>query len=1205
MEPSGDRRLLFGASAVAVVALGLCAVIFAWPDLFGLGPSIRDREKPVNNPMPNAANNVPGNVPKPNGKDVVPKPVEPKKAEVVKIANGLTVAKDGTGQYTSIQAAINDAKAGQTIRVLDDAVYREHLQIHRAALMAGITLEAVNGATISFPEGKLGISLSETPSVTLRGFRLVNEGNLLYMIGVGGNCPGLHLDRLEFKSTGTVAGAVTMESIPPGGDVCVVEHCKITGPFLAGLRVSGFTTYASPSPTGTIVLRDNTVVGAHHGILVVGCIKDVYVVGNRVAYAGRSGIQIENLLPGAGNIVIANNTVLDSSISVRIWDDAKKVMPSGVSIINNLVLGGKRTDMLFIDSGGDPSAVRGAGTGQTLIDRWHWSHNVREAQEPNSDDVLARSWIPVAGADKLEDKVDLDRRDPKLSDFLRPTKGSPLGTAGKGGDFPAYVGALPPEGVEPWNWQWTWDAQMRKLITVSKNKDDAARFRTLNDALKAAGKGMTIRVLDDAEYPESLLISRATLHEGLMLESPRKAIIAPKKGTIAIGIFNVPRVSVRGFRLRAESEGISLIAVMGRSPSAVLEDLEMSRAESVSWYRGVSIEHVDATPNDAPIIVQNCTLHRTISGIRVSGLGDEYQSSIPIRRVIIRDNRLIEPSVGIIVMGTAKDVMIVGNRVVGATVGAIQMERILRGTENILIANNTLVECTAALRFRDAPAITDRAVNVQIRNNLVLDSRRPDMIYVDSGGDKDKDIGPGDGSSISGKWILSNNWREITVPTAGFSKDWIPPSAKDAAISERLDILAREAGHPDFLRPKKGSALAKAGGDSHLPGHVGAVAPEGANAWNWDWTWDAFVNNRVTVSKKAQDGGRFRSISDALDKVDGGMTIRVLDDAVYQKTPVIRDRFRHANLVVESPKRATVVMPDAASLGWSIMAPGVKVHGFRLRGIKPGSYTIAVSGNSAGAVLENLEFTTQAQFTTAITVEQLALRPDEDPVTVRNCSFQGYGKGVQVFGMIVSNRSSNPCNRIAVYGNRFDNVDKAIMCAGTVRDILLAGNVFVNCQASLMVADVLADSERIHFVNNSSLSPRFTLQIADQKTPIKKVHIQNNLVLTERGADFVNLTKDPKLIASWLIRNNWREIKPLQPADDEYPSWIQSPDDKIVQDIPLVARDPTHKDFLRPKADSPLATGGIGNGLPRYVGAFAPPGTTAWDWTTFWKATKK
>jgi hypothetical protein len=42
-------------------------------------------------------------------------------------------------------------------------------------------------------------------------------------------------------------------------------------------------------------------------------------------------------------------------------------------------------------------------------------------------------------------------------------KNAPLGTGGAGGDLPSYVGALPPEGVSPWDWSKTWKARAGRL----------------------------------------------------------------------------------------------------------------------------------------------------------------------------------------------------------------------------------------------------------------------------------------------------------------------------------------------------------------------------------------------------------------------------------------------------------------------------------------------------------------------------------------------------------------------------------------------------------------------------------------------------------------------------------------------------------------------------------------------------------------------
>jgi hypothetical protein len=121
-------------------------------------------------------------------------------------------------------------------------------------------------------------------------------------------------------------------------------------------------------------------------------------------------------------------------------------------------------------------------------------HNWRELQ---SDKGWHKGWIPVARADTWKPHIEVMSRDPRHLDFLRPAKDSPLATAGAGAadglartlaaavglahgptaglatwttanrgsafdpSLPAYVGAVPPKGMQPWDWEKTWKALAR------------------------------------------------------------------------------------------------------------------------------------------------------------------------------------------------------------------------------------------------------------------------------------------------------------------------------------------------------------------------------------------------------------------------------------------------------------------------------------------------------------------------------------------------------------------------------------------------------------------------------------------------------------------------------------------------------------------------------------------------------------------------
>ena len=83
--------------------------------------------------------------------------------------------------------------------------------------------------------------------------------------------------------------------------------------------------------------------------------------------------------------------------------------------------------------------------------------------------------------------------------------------------------------------------------------------------------------------------------------------------------------------------------------------------------------------------------------------------------------------------------------------------------------------------------------------------------------------------------------------------------------------------------------------------------------------------------------------------------------------------------------------------------------------------------------------------------------------------------------------------------------------------------------------------------------------------------------------------------------HNWRDLV----AIEEGKNMPLAPGDKTLHAKEFISFDPGHKDFLRPKKTSPLATEGAGKEdltLPAYVGAIPPEDVEAWDWNKTWKA---
>ena len=449
--PNRRKRLLAWSGTAIVSACFVTLLILAWPRIFP-----PDAHEPTNGSQartkgPGDRTKKPGDQTKKPGDQTkkpatkVSEPPEPKLIE-----NGLTVAKDGTGQCTTIGEALAKVKPGQTIRVLDKATYTEAIRIDNRTRMAGITLESPQGATIIVPaDAKIGLLVFQVPRVTVRGFRLDAAKGPTFLMIVAGRTPGASLEALDVRSASGSSVGVSIEQLGLLGDDApiTVRNCEFAGLY-RGIRVSGMSDTGKPTPSRRAVLHDNAVSDCTVGIWAGGLISDVHIVGNR-AWNCQATLQIEDLFQDCSNVLIANNSFLNETSCIQIQDLSQPV--KGIAIRNNLFMAGRGPDLEFL------------GANQKFVANLRFDHNWREVRAPPDKTAEARSWIPFSPQDvHTKNQIAVISRDPKDIDFLRPKKSSPLATRGAGGDLPSYVGALPPEGVQRWDWEKTWKAQGRK-----------------------------------------------------------------------------------------------------------------------------------------------------------------------------------------------------------------------------------------------------------------------------------------------------------------------------------------------------------------------------------------------------------------------------------------------------------------------------------------------------------------------------------------------------------------------------------------------------------------------------------------------------------------------------------------------------------------------------------------------------------------------
>jgi nitrous oxidase accessory protein NosD len=801
--PNRRKLLLAWAGWVLAAACFAGLFILAWPSMFTGRSGGSQEDTQSTGPGTQASE---GGLPK-----------------VVTIENGLTVAKDGTGQYTTISEALGVmTRPGMTIRVLDSATYDEHLVLLNPDRQKGVTIEATAGAGIHFSQGThFGIYIQGVPGVTIRGFRLQGGKSTTHLVLVGGACPGVRLLDLECSSTGSVlAVAISLEGLkcvkedPP----VLVQGCRITG-FVNGIRVSGIDNQGKPMPCRGALIRGNKVSHCGSGIWIAGQVGRMQVVGNQVWGSSDGDIDLHQLLENSSEILIANNSLHSDSRCLQINEPSGNI--TALEIRDNLVLAGRSMDAVLVSKERNLAGCRMEG-------------NWRQVRPPEQLDAEWKEWIPP-GTDKIVDRVALLSSDPLDPNFLRPAKDSPLAKAGAGGDLPVYVGAVPPEGVEPWDWQKTWESRYpRMLLTVSKDPKDGGDFRTITEALaKVTRSGQTIRILDNAVYRENVSLRSRERHEGLTLESPRGATLEfPPENKVGLLITNVPHVTVRGLHFHAKTAGTICVGVGGLCPGTLLVDLTCSSNQGANTV-GLLLDAINPTPGEEPMRVLHCTFTRLNNGIELIGLNFATKAVTPSRRVWIRENRFEECISGIWGQGQINDIQIVGNQILNFSEAGIRLASIADGSNRILIANNTVKGVRHCIDITE-PAV--RVEEVEIRNNITIAELSPDMRRNQT--------------SLPATWLIANNWRRGRRPAKESEEArQLLDSPRDTFV-DQLPLESLTSSQANFLRPAKDSPLAKGGAGGDLPNYVGAVPPEGVEPWDWQKTWDA------RARKLGQQGGK-------------------------------------------------------------------------------------------------------------------------------------------------------------------------------------------------------------------------------------------------------------------------------------------------------------------------------------------------------------
>ncbi len=367
----------------------------------------------------------------------------------------LTVSKeekDG-GKYHTINDALAVAKPWDAIHVLDAQTYEEALSFTDKSKHEGIRLEAPNGATLQMTANmKRLLTIRSVPHVQVSGFRWNCTGRgeqlgLRQFVHLSGDVSGVTLMQLRFMPGDLVQTIVCQDALaaPDGLPLCV-RHCLVKG---TG-KCEGILVVGSLASKGTrgVQVADCQLDGmAGRGVAVIGLVRDVQVVGNRIGRSNQAGLQLENVYPDSAGILLANNTVVGCNCNVRVWEDPPypEHTPGQVELANNLFADALETDIGLIQSK-DLNAVVDP---VPFLRLWRFRGNYRDLSGGAPSRVL-----PLAPEERRLTEADRESLSVDTIGHWRPKSQSDLGTKGVGGrdgSLPVYAGALPPEGVEAWN----------------------------------------------------------------------------------------------------------------------------------------------------------------------------------------------------------------------------------------------------------------------------------------------------------------------------------------------------------------------------------------------------------------------------------------------------------------------------------------------------------------------------------------------------------------------------------------------------------------------------------------------------------------------------------------------------------------------------------------------------------------------------------
>jgi serine/threonine protein kinase len=364
------------------------------------------------------------------------------------------------------------------------------------------------------------------------------------------------------------------------------------------------------------------------------------------------------------------------------------------------------------------------------------------------------------------------------------------------------VGRLRPTAVPPVQRDAdpTW---LRGEISVSKF--GPARFASIAEALKLAGPGARIVVLDDAEYTEPLVLDRPGQWQGITLESKSGPTLVAPEAPSVVRISGVSAVVLRGFKMRVAADQFG-IEIGGACAGTRIENVRGVRAGDPDGTRkGVALSFLyihngAAGAAEAPILIKDVEVRQGGIGFQI---GDEMPRDgeyVPVKWVRVEECTVIGPAVGIgyqlILANALEHVVITRSTFATGACGVSFFVKQAHLAQDVTVSHNTFHNLSYWMVWHDTPLEQDA---VRFEMNLI--ARTPRATF------EQRDL-----ASVR-TWFVNNGW----LPSEGQSD---PLLTHVAQVVPQISFASEDAAHADYLRPRPGSSDVSPPG-IELPGRFG------------------------------------------------------------------------------------------------------------------------------------------------------------------------------------------------------------------------------------------------------------------------------------------------------------------------------------------------------------------------------------------------